>query len=29
MLHLTEIVSAPSMHEIPLKKHTKLRPLQL
>lgn len=29
MLHLTEIVSAPSMHEIPIKKHTKLRPLPL
>jgi hypothetical protein len=29
MLHLTEIVSAPSMHEIPFGKHTKLRSLPL
>ncbi len=29
MLHLTDIVSAPSMHEIPVGKHTKLRPLPL
>ncbi|UJW75380.1 hypothetical protein [Rhizobium sp. SL42] len=29
MLNLTDIVSAPSMHEVPIGKHTKLRPLPL